>query len=143
MSESPKFVGIHVAQVELEVALRLGAESWVVSNDESGVATLVACLQALRPVLIVLEATGGLEVLVTSALAAAELLVAAVNPRQARDLAKASASCGAVAPRCAACCIWAPWSLCVIIRSLKPSTSGCAAWGRRPRLPRPHACASC
>ena len=90
MPESPMFVGIDVAQAELEIALRPSAERWAVSNDEAGVATLVARLQALRPVLIVLEATGGLEVLVTSALAAAELPVAVVNPRQARDFAKAT-----------------------------------------------------
>ena len=90
MPESPMFVGIDVAQAELEIALRPSAERWAVSNDEAGVATLVARLQALRPVLIVLEATGGLEVLVTSALAAAELPVVVVNPRQARDFAKAT-----------------------------------------------------
>ena len=56
MPESPMFVGIDVAQAELEVALRPSAR-WAVSNDEAGVATLVARLQALRPVLIVLEAT--------------------------------------------------------------------------------------
>ena len=90
MPESPMFVGIDVAQAELEIALRPSAERWAVSNDEAGVATLVARLQALRPVLIVLEATGGLEVPVTSALAAAELPVVVVNPRQARDFAKAT-----------------------------------------------------
>jgi transposase len=84
------FVGIDVAQAEVEVALRPRAERWAVSNDEAGVATLVARLQALRPVLIVLEATGGLEVLVTRARAAAELPVVVVNPRQARDCAKAT-----------------------------------------------------
>jgi transposase len=90
MPESPMFVGIDVAQAELEIALRPSAERWAVANDEAGVATLVARLQALRPVLIVLEATGGLEVLVTSALAASELPVVVVNPRQARDFAKAT-----------------------------------------------------
>jgi transposase len=90
MPESPMFVGIDVAQAELEIALRPSAERWAVSNDEAGVATVVARLQALRPVLMVLEATGGLEVLVTSALAAAELPVVVVNPRQARDFAKAT-----------------------------------------------------
>ena len=46
-------------------------------------------LAAARPTLIVLEATGGLEVPVTAALAAAGLAVAVVNPRQVRDFAKA------------------------------------------------------
>jgi len=83
-------VGIEVAPAEVEIALRPSAERWAVSHDEAGVAALVARLQALRPVLMVLEATGGWAVLVTSALAAAELPVVVVNPRQARDLAQAT-----------------------------------------------------
>ena len=51
---------------------------------------LVDQLQALDPTLMVLEATGGLERLVTSALATAGLPVVVVNPRQARDVARAT-----------------------------------------------------
>jgi transposase len=51
---------------------------------------LVDQLQALHPALIVLEATGGLERLVTSAFATAGLPVVVVNPRQARDFARAT-----------------------------------------------------
>src|SRR3989442_3029805 len=51
---------------------------------------LVDQLQALHPALIVLEATGGLERLVTSALATAGLAVVVVNPRQVRDFARAT-----------------------------------------------------
>jgi transposase len=43
----------------------------------------------LRPALIVLEATGGLEIPVVAALHAAGLPVVVVNPRQVRDFAKA------------------------------------------------------
>ncbi len=45
---------------------------------------------AVRPALIVLEATGGLELAVTAALASAGCPVAVVNPRQVRDFAKAT-----------------------------------------------------
>jgi len=54
------------------------------------VTTLVDRLQALRPTLIVLEATGGLERAVTSTLATAGLPVVVVNPRQVRDFARAT-----------------------------------------------------
>jgi transposase len=47
-------------------------------------------LQALDPTLLVLEATGGLERMVTSALATVGLPVVVVNPRQARDCARAT-----------------------------------------------------
>src|SRR5256712_3360923 len=90
MSDMPCFVGIDVAKAQLDIALRPSGERWAVPNDASGVATLVDRLQVLHPALIVLEATGGLERLVTSALATAGLPVVVVNPRQARDFARAT-----------------------------------------------------
>ncbi len=51
---------------------------------------LVERLCALAPALIVLEATGGYETVVASALAAAQLPLVAINPRQARDFARAT-----------------------------------------------------
>ena len=45
---------------------------------------------ALRPTLVVVEATGGLELEVVAALVAAEVSVQVVNPRQVRDFAKAT-----------------------------------------------------
>ena len=90
MSAVPCFGGIDVAKAQLDIALRPSGERWAVPNDASGVTTLVDQLQALHPTLIVLEATGGLERAVTSALAAAGLPVVVVNPRQARDFARAT-----------------------------------------------------
>ena len=86
----PCFVGIDVAKAQLDIALRPSGERWAVPNDASGVATLVDRVQALHPTLIVLEATGGLERAVTSALATAGLPVVVVNPRQVRDFARAT-----------------------------------------------------
>jgi transposase len=90
MSDMPCFVGIDVAKAQLDIALRPSGERWAVANDASEVAPLVERLQTLHPTLIVLEATGGLERTVTSALAAAGLPVVVVNPRQARDFARAT-----------------------------------------------------
>jgi transposase len=59
-------------------------------NDESGIATLLARVQVVHPTLIVLEATGGLEMPVTAALAAAGLPVVVGKPRQARDFVSAT-----------------------------------------------------
>ncbi|MBE9054377.1 transposase [Nostocales cyanobacterium LEGE 11386] len=47
-------------------------------------------LQALQPELVVLEATGGMEVAVAVALSSVNITVAIVNPRQVRDFAKAT-----------------------------------------------------
>src|SRR2546430_6107995 len=90
MSDMPCFVGIDVAKAQLDIALRPSGERWAVPNDASGVMTLVDRVQALHPTLIVLEATGGLERAVTSALATAGLPVVVVNPRQVRDVARAT-----------------------------------------------------
>jgi transposase len=54
------------------------------------VTTLVERVQTLQPTRIVLEATGGLERAVTSALATAGLPGVVGNPRQVRDLARAT-----------------------------------------------------
>ena len=83
-------VGIDVATAELVVATRPGGERWTVSNDERGVRTLVERLRGDGVELIVLEATGGSELLCVAARAAVSLPVAVVNPRQVRDFAKAT-----------------------------------------------------
>jgi transposase len=84
------FVGIDVAKAELVVSILPSAERFTVANDERGVRTLVERLRALPLTLIVLEATGGYELLGVAALAAAALPVVVVNPRQVRDFAKAT-----------------------------------------------------
>jgi transposase len=86
---TPLFVGIDVSQSQLDVAVRPGAR-FSVSNDEPGWATVAAQMRRLAPVLIVLEATGGLEVPLAGALAADGLPVVVVNPRQVRDFALAT-----------------------------------------------------
>jgi len=89
MTKPERFVGIDVAQATLEIAVRPTGESWQVANDEVAFDALVDRLHAIEPTLIVLEATGGLQLPVVGALAAAGLPVVALNPRQVRDFAKA------------------------------------------------------
>jgi transposase len=84
-----RYVGIDVSQATLDVALEGGA-TWQVANDGPGVAALVAQLTAAAVALVVLEATGVYHHCVTSALAAAGLPVAVVNPRQVRDFARST-----------------------------------------------------
>lgn len=61
-----------------------------VTNDEVGILKLVQTLSKLQPELIVLEATGGMEIDAAIKLTQAGLAVAVINPRQARDFAKAT-----------------------------------------------------
>jgi transposase len=90
MSATPCVVGIDVAKAQLDIALWPTGERWAVAHDDTGMAALVARFQAVPPTLMVLEATGGYQRAVVAALAAAGLPVAVVNPRQARDFAKAT-----------------------------------------------------
>jgi transposase len=89
MSTAPVYIGIDVAKARLDLAVRPSDDRWSASVEEPELSRLVARLQALSPTLIVLEATGGYEVPIVSALAAVGLPVVVVNPRQVRDFAKA------------------------------------------------------
>jgi len=84
------FAGIDVAKAELVVSVIPGEERFSVGNDERGVRTLVERLRSLALELIVLEATGGYELVCVAGLAAAGLPVVVVNPRQVRDFARAT-----------------------------------------------------
>ena len=84
------FIGIDVAKEVLDIAVRPTGEAWQVTNDDVGIAALVERLRALRPTLVVLEATARLHVAAVGALAAVGLPVQAVNPRQVRDFGKAT-----------------------------------------------------
>jgi transposase len=84
------FVGIDVCKAALDVHCRPDGSTFQCPNDEKGVALLVERLRALAPALVVLEATGGHEIPAVAALAAHGLAVAVINPRQARDFAKAT-----------------------------------------------------
>jgi transposase len=83
-----RFVGIDVSKDTLDVCVRPDGEEQVFPNDDVGIARLVERMGELVPELVVLEATGGLEVLVVAALSEAGLPVVVVNPRQTRYFAK-------------------------------------------------------
>lgn len=89
MNAEACFVGIDVSKAELEVGVTPGDETWTISHDHGAIDELVERLSAMSPELVILEATGGLEVPLAAALAAADLPVVVVNPRQVRDFAKA------------------------------------------------------
>jgi len=89
-TNAQEFVGIDVSKATLDVGLSHSGKTWQVSYDGAGIETLLAQLAELKPALIVLEATGGLEVRISTTLMAAGLPVSVVNPRQVRDFARAT-----------------------------------------------------
>jgi transposase len=84
------FVGIDVCKAQLDIAIRPTAQILSVPNDKAGIKALVKRLMKLRPTLVVLESTGGLERQVMLGLVGAEISVVMANPRQVRDFAKST-----------------------------------------------------
>ena len=82
------FVGIDVSQDRLDVAFRPTGRRKEVIHEPKQITLLTEELQELQPALIVLEATGALEIALVTSLAKAKLPVVVVNPRQVRDFAK-------------------------------------------------------
>jgi transposase len=89
MTSAQVFVGIDVSKAQLDIALRPEGR-FAASNDDAGFAQVIERLRAVPTALVVLEATGGLELPLTGALAAAGVPVVVVNPRHVRDFAKAT-----------------------------------------------------
>lgn len=83
------YVGIDVSKNTLDVAIRPAEDAWSLPYTVAEVTALAEKLKSLHPDLVVMEATGGLEIPLVSILATMGLPVVVVNPRQVRDFAKA------------------------------------------------------
>ena len=88
MNQHTTTVGIDVSQDTLDLWLHPAQQSWQVDYRRHDLTQLADTLAQHSPRVIVVEATGGLEIPLTSALAAAGLPVALVNPRRTRDFAR-------------------------------------------------------
>lgn len=82
-------VGIDVSKATLDIAASSAIEQFSVANDADGFDSIIAELRKHDVALVLMEATGGLEAAVACALQAEGFEIAVVNPRQARDFARA------------------------------------------------------
>lgn len=82
------FIGVDVSKQHLDVSVRPTGDEFQVSNDDEGITEIVERMKSISPYLIVIEATGGYETAVASALGISGHALSIVNPRQARDFAK-------------------------------------------------------
>ena len=80
MEQESIFVGIDVAKAQLDVAVRPAGDRWEISHDDAGIGQLVSQLKSLEPAMVLVEASGGLELPLVAALATGELPVVVVNP---------------------------------------------------------------
>lgn len=83
------YIGIDVSAEQLDVAIRPTGEARQYANDPQGIASIIDQIVPLEPSGVVLEATGGLEMLVAGELELAGMPVSLVNPRQVRNFARA------------------------------------------------------
>ena len=83
-------VGIDVGKANLDVMVHGGAKVQRFANTRAGITKLVKHLKGLHKAKIVVEATGGFEEPVLTACSHAGLWIARINPRQARDFARAT-----------------------------------------------------
>ena len=90
MSTNAVFAGIDVSKAHLDVAVRPDEIEWRSPNTDTGAREVADRLKDPHPDLVVLEATGGMEIPAASALAVLGVPVVVVNPRQVRDFAKST-----------------------------------------------------
>lgn len=83
-------IGIDVSKHHLDIATHGSSQVRRLTNSPQGQHALLRRIQNQQPRAVVLEATGGYEQAALSKLAEAGLPVTRINPRQARDFAKAT-----------------------------------------------------
>jgi transposase len=88
-TSTPLTIGIDVAKATLDIAIRLHVPPLSLTNDTEGFDALLTQLATHQVALVVMEATGGLETAAAAVLQTAGYAVAIINPRQARDFARA------------------------------------------------------
>ena len=90
MTGEKVYVGVDVAKSTLDVAVTDSEEARQFANDDKGITQAVSYIAGLKSAVIILEATGNLEMSLTAALQADRLPVAVINPCQVRDFARAT-----------------------------------------------------
>ena len=61
MEQGSIFVGIDVAKAQVDVAVRPADDRWEVAQDDAAIGQLVSQLKDLEPAMVLVEASGGLE----------------------------------------------------------------------------------
>lgn len=83
-------VGIDVSKSFVDVSVYPKGNTWRVEHSPADTTALAEELAELKPAVVVVEATGGLEMSLTATLSVAGLPVVVVNPKRVRDFARAT-----------------------------------------------------
>jgi len=84
------WIGIDVSKAHLDVYIHPAGERYSFKQTEEALMDLGQKIKSTDPALVVLEASGGFESAVASALVNMSIPVVVVNPRQVRDFARAT-----------------------------------------------------
>jgi len=84
------YVGIDVSKDQLDVFSLFDNTESQYANTETGITALVNQVITIPQGVVIVEATGGLEMLLVQSLATHGIVVIVINPRQVRDFAKAT-----------------------------------------------------
>lgn len=82
-------MGVDVSKENLDIAVAGSNQKWRFSNTSAGIKKVLEILKGTDSVMVVFEATGGLELPLWYALTEERIDSALINPRQIRDFAKA------------------------------------------------------
>jgi len=85
-----KYIGMDISKAQIDVAEAGRKKTWAFNNNRQGIGELVKLMKRIKPVLIVVEASGGLEQAVVRALYLAKMPIAIVNPTRIRNFARAT-----------------------------------------------------
>jgi transposase len=88
MRKETTYLGIDVSKEYLDMAQHLSDKEWRFTNDYTGISELINQVKKMGLIVVIVEATGGYEAYLTAMLAAHNVSVVVVNPRQVRDFAK-------------------------------------------------------
>lgn len=84
------YIGIDVSLDNLDMAAYPTGQIWKYPNNKHGIKKVVEKMASIKPALIVMEATGGVEIDIRDALEKHGFAVAVMNPRLIREFGKAA-----------------------------------------------------
>jgi transposase len=90
MKEEAVYIGVDVSTNTLDIADSSSKEVRQFTNDDEGISQATRYIASLKPLGIILEATGNLEMPLAAMLQSECLPVTIINPRQVRDFARAT-----------------------------------------------------
>jgi transposase len=89
-TEEEVFIGIDISKTQMDVAVWDQKETWEFSNEATGRRELVEKAKELKPSLIVIEASGGIEQPIVAELYVEKIPVTIVNPTRVRNFARST-----------------------------------------------------